>query len=81
MIDYIRMSTREEREQMIVNLYEMDLIDRRRVRELIGIDEFAFDEKLMLGPWLNTLFDRFESLSCDFLSRKLMEQVDEIGEY
>ena len=59
----------------------MDLIDRKYARELLGISEEEYLQRTMFGAWYTALEERFESLSDEFLSAKLMDIMKEYGEY
>lgn len=72
--------TPDERTEAVLSLYTMDLIDRRKARELLGIDEMAYIERALFGSWLPCLEKRFDSLSDEFLSSKVVEQLKEYGE-
>ena len=45
MISRIRMMTSGERADTVVYLYELDIIDRDRFRELLGIEEKSYNER------------------------------------
>ena len=81
MISRIRMMTSGERAEVAVELYEMDLIDRKYARELLGISEEEYLQRTMFGAWYTALEERFNSLSEEFLSAKLMDIMKEYGEY
>ena len=81
MISRIRMMTSGERAEFAVELYEMDLIDRKYARELLGISEEEYLQRTMFGAWYTALEERFNSLSEEFLSAKLMDIMKEYGEY
>ena len=81
MISRIRMMTSGERAEFAVELYEMDLIDRKYARELLGINEEEYLQRTMFGAWYTALEERFDSLSEEFLSAKLMDIMKEYGEY
>lgn len=81
MISRIRMMTSGERAEFAVELYEMDLIDRKYARELLGISEEEYLQRTMFGAWYTALEERFNSLSEEFLSEKLMDIMKEYGEY
>ena len=49
MISRIRMMTSGERAEFAVELYEMDLIDRKYARELLGISEEEYLQRTMFG--------------------------------
>ena len=51
MISRIRMMTSGERAEFAVELYEMDLIDRKYARELLGISEEEYLQRTMLRAW------------------------------
>ena len=70
----------EERAEFAVELYEMDIIDRKYARELLGISEEEYLQRTMFGAWYTALEERFESLSDEFLSAKLMDIMKEYGE-
>ena len=59
----------------------MDLIDRKYARELLGISEEEYLQRTMFGAWYTALEERFDSLSEEFLSAKLMDIMKEYGEY
>ena len=80
MISRIRMMTSGERAEFAVELYEMDLVDRKYARELLGISEEEYLQRTMFGAWYTALEERFESLSDEFLSSKYMEMVKEYGD-
>ena len=71
----------EERAEFAVELYEMDIIDRKYARELLGISEEEYLQRTMFGAWYTALEERFDSLSEEFLSAKLMDIMKEYGEY
>ena len=75
------MMTSGERAEFAVELYEMDLIDRKYARELLGISEEEYLQRTMFGAWYTALEERFDSLSEEFLSAKLMDIMKEYGEY
>ena len=77
LIEKLRYMSSEERAEFAVELYEMDLIDRKYARELRGISEEEYLQRTMFGAWYTALEERFESLSDDFLSSKYMEMVKE----
>ena len=81
MISRIRMMTSGERAEFAIELYEMDLIDRKYARELLGISEEEYLQRTMFGAWYTALEERFNSLSEEFLSAKLMDIMKEYGEY
>ena len=81
MISRIRMMTSGERAECAVELYEMNLIDRKYARELLGISEEEYLQRTMFGAWYTALEERFDSLSEEFLSAKLMDIMKEYGEY
>ena len=81
MISRIRMMTSGERAEFAVELYEMDFIDRKYARELLGISEEEYLQRTMFGAWYTALEERFDSLSEEFLSAKLMDIMKEYGEY
>ena len=80
LIEKLRCMSSEERAEFAVELYEMDLIDRKYARELLGISEEENLQRTMFGAWYTALEERFESLSDDFLSSKYMEMVKEYGD-
>lgn len=80
LIEKLRCMSSEERAEFAVELYEMDLIDRKYARELLGISEEEYLQRTMFGAWYTALEERFESLSDDFLSSKYMEMVKEYGD-
>ena len=47
-ITRLRFMNQEERAECISELYGMDIIDRKRARELMGIDELVFQKRLFL---------------------------------
>ena len=69
----------KERAECISELYGMDIIDRKRARELLGIDEQDFIKRVIFETGYPALEERFESLSDDFLSKKLMDEYKEYG--
>ena len=71
----------EERAEFVCELYGMDIIDRKKFRELLGISEDEFLKRTMFGTWLTALEEKFDSLSDEFLSAKLMDIMKEYGEY
>ena len=79
LIEKLRCMSSEERAEFAVELYEMDIIDRKYARELLGISEEEYLQRTMFGAWYTALEERFESLSDDFLSSKYMEMVKEYG--
>ena len=80
LIEKLRCMSSEERAEFAVELYEMDLIDRKYARELLGISEEDYLQRTIFGAWYTALEERFESLSDDFLSSKYMEMVKEYGD-
>ena len=80
LIEKLRCMSSEERAAFALELYEMDLIDRKYARELLGINEEEYLQRTMFGAWYTALEERFESLSDDFLSSKYMEMVKEYGD-
>ena len=80
LIEKLRCMSSEERAEFAVELYEMDLIDRKYARELQGISEEEYLQRTMFGAWYTALEERFESLSDEFLSSKYMEMVKEYGD-
>ena len=80
LIEKLRCMSSEERAEVAVELYEMDLIDRKYARELLGISEEEYLQRTMFGAWYTALEERFESLSDEFLSSKYMEMVKEYGD-
>ena len=80
LIEKLRCMSSEVRAEFAVELYEMDLIDRKYARELLGISEEEYLQRTILGAWYTALEERFESLSDDFLSSKYMEMVKEYGD-
>ena len=80
LIEKLRCMSSEERAEFAVELYEMDLIDRKYARELLGINEEEYLQRTMFGAWYTALEERFESLSDEFLSSKYMEMVKEYGD-
>ena len=80
LIEKLRCMSSEERAEFAVELYEMDLIDRKYARELLGISEEEYLQRTMFGAWYTALEERFESLSDEFLSSKYMEMVNEYGD-
>ena len=79
-IEKLRCMSSEERAEFAVELYEMDIIDRKYARELLGISEEEYLQRTMFGAWYTALEERFESLSDEFLSSKYMEMVKEYGD-
>ena len=80
LIEKLRCMSSEERAEFAVELYEMDLIDRKYARELLGINEEEYLQRTMFGAWYTAVEERFESLSDEFLSSKYMEMVKEYGD-
>ena len=80
LIEKLRCMSSEERAEFAVELYEMDLIDRKYARELRGISEEEYLQRTKFGAWYTALEERFESLSDEFLSSKYMEMVKEYGD-
>ena len=80
LIEKLRCMSSEVRAEFAVELYEMDLIDRKYARELLGISEEEYLQRTKFGAWYTALEERFESLSDDFLSSKYMEMVKEYGD-
>ena len=80
LIEKLRCMSSEVRAEFAVELYEMDLIDRKYARELLGINEEDYLQRTIFGAWYTALEERFESLSDDFLSSKYMEMVKEYGD-
>ena len=80
LIEKLRCMSSEVRAEFAVELYEMDLIDRKYARELLGISEEDYLQRTIFGAWYTALEERFESLSDDFLSSKYMEMVKEYGD-
>lgn len=80
LIEKLRCMSSEERAEFAVELYEMDIIDRKYARELLGISEEEYLQRTMFGAWYTALEERFESLSDEFLSSKYMEMVKEYGD-
>ena len=80
LIEKLRCMSSEERAEFAVELYEMDLIDRKYGRELLGISEEEYLQRTMFGAWYTAVEERFESLSDEFLSSKYMEMVKEYGD-
>lgn len=80
LIEKLRCMSSEERAEFAVELYEMDLIDRKYARELLGISEEEYLQRTKFGAWYTALEERFESLSDEFLSSKYMEMVKEYGD-
>ena len=80
LIEKLRCMSSEERAEFAVELYEMDLIDRKYARELLGISEEEYLHRTMFGAWYTALEERFEFLSDEFLSSKYMEMVKEYGD-
>ena len=80
LIEKLRCMSSEERAEFAVELYEMDLIDRKYARELLGISEEEYLQRTMFGAWYTALEERFESLSDEFLSSKYMEMVKKYGD-
>ena len=80
LIEKLRCMSSEERAEFAVELYEMDLIDRKYAREWLGISEEEYLQRTMFGAWYTALEERFESLSDEFLSSKYMEMVKEYGD-
>jgi len=78
-ITRLRFMNQEERAECISELYGMDIIDRKRARELMGIDELVFQKRVIFDTGYPALEERFESLSDDFLSRKILEEHKEYG--
>ena len=80
LIEKLRCMSSEERAEFAVELYEMDLIDRKYARELLGISEEEYLQRTMFGAWYTAVEERVESLSDEFLSSKYMEMVKEYGD-
>ena len=80
LIEKLRCMSSEVRAEFAVELYEMDLIDRKYARELLGISEEEYLQRTMFGAWYTALEERFESLSDEFLSSKYMEMVKKYGD-
>ena len=80
LIEKLRCMSSEVRAEFAVELYEMDLIDRKYARELLVISEEEYLQRTKFGAWYTALEERFESLSDDFLSSKYMEMVKEYGD-
>ena len=80
LIEKLRCMSSEERAEFAVELYEMDLIDRKYARELLGISEEEYLQRTMFGAWYTALEERFESLLDEFLSSKYMKMVKEYGD-
>ena len=80
LIEKLRCMSSEERAEFAVELYEMDIIDRKYARELLGISEEDYLQRTLFGAWYTALEERFESLSDEFLSSKYMEMVKEYGD-
>ena len=80
LIEKLRCMSSEVRAEFAVELYEMDLIDRKYARELLGISEEEYLQRTMFGAWYTALEERFESLSDEFLSSKYMEMVKGYGD-
>ena len=80
LIEKLRCMSSEVRAEFAVELYEMDLIDRKYARELLGISEEEYLHRTKFGAWYTALEERFESLSDEFLSSKYMEMVKEYGD-
>lgn len=79
LVTKFRFMDSEERAECILELYGMDIIDRKRARELLGIDEQDFIKRVIFETGYPALEERFESLPDDFLSRKIMEEQIEYG--
>ena len=75
LIEKLRCMSSEVRAEFAVELYEMDLIDRKYARELLGISEEEYLQRTKFGAWYTALEERVESLSDEFLSSKYMEMV------
>ena len=80
LIETLRCMSLEERAEFAVELYEMDIIDRKYARELLWISEEEYLRRTMFGVWYTALEERFESLSDEFLSSKYMEMIKEYGD-
>lgn len=80
MISRIRMMTSGERADAVVYLYELDIIDRGRFRDLLGIEEKTYNERVHMGAWLSALEERFYSLPDDFLACKEIEILKDFGD-
>lgn len=80
LMERLRFMSLEERAEFAVELYGMDLIDRKHARELLGISEDEYLRRTLFGAWYTALDERFDSLSDEFLSSKYMEMVKEYGE-
>ena len=81
LVSRLRMMGAEERAEFVCELYGMDIIDRKKARELLGISEDEYLKRTMFGTWLTALEEQFDSLSDEFLSSKLMDLMKEYGEY
>ena len=81
LVSRLRFLEAEERAEAACELYCMDIIDRKKARELLGISEDEYLKRVMFGTWFTALEERFESLSDEFLSQKINEQIHECGEY
>lgn len=79
LVTRLRFMDSKDRAECISELYGMDIIDRKRARELLGIDEQDFIKRVIFETGYPALEERFESLSDDFLSRKIMEEQIEYG--
>lgn len=81
LVSRVRLMGAEERAEFVCELYGMDIIDRKKFREMLGISEDEFLKRTMFGTWLTALDEQFDSLSDEFLSAKLMDIMKEYGEY
>ena len=66
--------------EVVVYLYELDIIDRDRFRELLGIEEKSYNERVHMGAWFSALEERFYSLPDDFLACKEAEILNDFGD-
>lgn len=62
-----------ERADAVVELYSMNIIDKARALELLGITRDEYLESMVLGVWYSELEARFESLPDEFMSAKQVE--------
>ena len=79
LVSRFRLMTPDERADALVDLYSMNIIDRPRALELLGITKDEYIERIMIGAWYKELEERFESLSDEFLSAKQAEFEKENG--
>lgn len=76
----LRLMDFEARAEVACELYDMDVVDRKKARMLLGINEEAFQERMQEAK-LEELEFRFSRLDDEFLSRKIKAIMDDNGEY